>query len=492
MSDLDELMLLDSTIKQYERENFIDTLFPDTGKLSRDAYKHHMPFFMAGKTHWIRLILASNQTGKSLDSSYELSCHLTGIYPKWWNGKVLTRARNWLIVGETSDLLRRSLILTLLGPLGAYGTGMIRKSSLDLDTIKAVQRTNTSPGSFRVKHVSGEFCNVDFGTYEQPRESFQAVRANILFDEEPPLDIWSECMMRTATLGVDKLMIVNFTPLKGETVLLKQLVQGKLYQTGAISEDVHLTQLTWDDAPHLDEDTKRSLLDNTPVYLRDARSKGIPVVGEGAIYPCKEENLFIDPIRIPDHWKRDFALDFGWNDPTAITWYATDPDSGISYQYAEHYLSESPVSMHAAAIWDRNELAGFEIPGVCDPSGGGKSIASGEQTRKQYEEQYRIKLISAENALRGGHGIVYQKIIDGKFKVFNTCVNTKAEWRTYAIKKGKPSGADHAMDTWRYHWLSGVHIAKSMVDIEKERETIELREYQEISPHFGEDSWMLQ
>src|SRR5215467_13831811 len=74
----------------------------------------------------------------------------------------------------------------------------------------------------------------------------------------------------------------------------------------------------WDDVPHLDEQTKQDLYASIPPYQRDARSKGIPQLGSGAIYPVPESEIVCKPFEIPRYWPRAYALDVGWNRTAAI------------------------------------------------------------------------------------------------------------------------------------------------------------------------------
>jgi phage terminase large subunit-like protein len=426
-------------------------------------------------------------------SCYELVCHITGTYPDWWEGKVLQLPHNWWVVGENSNLIRQSIITTLLGPVGEYGTGLIRHKDLDFASLTDTTKVTTTVTAFRVKHSSGKYCQIDFKTYEMGRTAFQAAEVNVLFDEEPPPDIFSECLTRTASLGDEAMTLMNFTPLKGAGPLIEQFLDGGAIKTGPINETKHLTHLTWDDAPHLSEATKKELIEMYPVYIRDARTKGLPVVGEGAVYPIAEEKVFIDPLPfpVPDHWKRYFSLDFGWKDPTAITWHAIDPDSGIDYQYAEHYLSEAPVGTHAEIIKAQNKIAGFMIPGVCDPSGGGRSIVDGVQARQMYMTDYGIPMVSADNAIETGIAKTYQAMINGKLKVFTTCPFTRKEFRTYSRFKAGFKGADHAMDTLRYGQMTGRLIAKSKMEVDQAAAAADAAQQTNLSTFGSTDSWMM-
>jgi len=48
----------------------------------------------------------------------------------------------------------------------------------------------TGVGSFRVKHVDGNWSTVTFKSYEQGRTAFQSAAVNIWADEEIPEEIY--------------------------------------------------------------------------------------------------------------------------------------------------------------------------------------------------------------------------------------------------------------------------------------------------------------
>src|SRR5262245_47983102 len=103
---------------------------------------------------------------------------------------------------------------------------------------------------------------------------------------------------------------------------------------------------TWDDAPHLTEKAKKELWDSIPPYQRDARSKGIPALGAGAIYPVPESDIVVDDFPIPPHWPVAYGLDVGWNF-TAAPWGALDRQSDILYLWSEYKRGQAEASVHA-------------------------------------------------------------------------------------------------------------------------------------------------
>ena len=58
-----------------------------------------------------------------------------------------------------------------------------------------------------------------------------------------------------------------------------------------VSSTKYRVEATWSDAPHLSKQEREDLWNSMPVNQRDARAKGIPSLGSGAIYPLPEEKI---------------------------------------------------------------------------------------------------------------------------------------------------------------------------------------------------------
>jgi hypothetical protein len=220
----------------------------------------------------------------------------------------------------------------------------------------------------------------------------------------------------------------------------------------AVTESKYLVQATWDDVPHLDEKTKADLLSGMAPFQRDARTKGIPALGSGAIYPVPESDILVDPFVIPQFWRKAYGLDVGWN-KTACIWGAIDPTIDCLYLYAEYYKGHAEPSTHATAIRARGEW----IPGVIDPAARGRSQKDGEQLMANFLD-LGLLLEPAVNAVEAGLWDVLDRLQTGRLKVFRTLQNFLAEYRLYrrdekghVVKK-----MDHAMDATRYLVVSGI------------------------------------
>jgi hypothetical protein len=208
----------------------------------------------------------------------------------------------------------------------------------------------------------------------------------------------------------------------------------------------HVTQAGWDDAVHLTPAMKSDLLSEIPPYQRDARSKGIPMLGRGAIYPVGESEFVIAPFAIPDHYPRGYGLDVGWN-RTAAVWGALDRDNDTLYLYAEYVVGRTEPPLHAAGI----RAKGDWIPGVIDPAALGRSQVDGEQLMQNYID-LGLDIEKADNSVDAGIDIVWTRLVTGRVKVFSNLLNWLWEFRKYrrdehghVVKKD-----DHGMDASRY------------------------------------------
>jgi len=215
-----------------------------------------------------------------------------------------------------------------------------------------------------------------------------------------------------------------------------------------------VVNLTWEDAPHLSENDKKELLASYSPHERDARSKGIPQLGAGAIYPVVEGDIVVEAFKIPDHWPRAYALDVGWN-KTAALWGAYDAKSDIWYLYSEYYKGQAEPSTHVNAIQAR----GAWMSGVIDCHSKGRGQAHGEQLSVLYENLgLRLGLaLNGPGTLEPSILETFQRLVSGRLKVFSHLYNWLSEFRVYRRdKNGKiVDENDHLMDCTRFLITSG-------------------------------------
>jgi hypothetical protein len=270
------------------------------------------------------------------------------------------------------------------------------------------------------------------------------------------------------------MIMLTFTPLFGVTDIVRDFLNQQEGETGKF-----VIQATWDDVPHLTPAAKAELLASIPPYQREARSKGVPQLGSGAIYQVAESDVVVTDFKIPDYFPRGYGLDVGWN-RTAGIWGAKDPDSGVITLYSEHYVGQAEPILHAQAIKGRGDW----IPGVIDPAAGGRSQIDGAQLIEIYR-QCGLNIEPAINAVESGIYQVWQLMSSGKLKVFRSLGNWLSEFRLYQRDQdGKiVKQNDHLMDAMRYLITSGRDRMKTKP---KEPE----HEYRYEFPGQGGNQWM--
>jgi hypothetical protein len=197
-------------------------------------------------------------------------------------------------------------------------------------------------------------------------------------------------------------------------------------------------------------------------HMRDARTKGIPMLGAGAIYPVPESSFLCDPFEMPEFWPRAYGLDVGWN-KTAAIWGAWDREGDTVYLYSEHYMGQAAPSVHADAIRARGDW----MWGAIDPASAGSGQIDGKKLREVYTG-IGLNLVDADNAVEAGIHAVYQRLVSGRLKVFRTLRNWTAEVRIYRRdENGKVvKENDHLMDAMRYLIMTGMKLARIAPDFD--------------------------
>ncbi len=195
---------------------------------SRKLYPKHMELFRAGKDYRERCFMAANRVGKTLGGGgFEITCHLTGDYPDWWEGRRFDHPVRAWAAGKTNETTRDIVQKTLLGDViegarkSVTATGVIPGERLGQLTWK--QGVQNLIDTIKIRHVSGGWSVLGIKSYQQGRGSFEGTAQHFIWlDEEPPLNSYGECVMRTAT--TNGLIMLTFTPLEGHSETVMQFL----------------------------------------------------------------------------------------------------------------------------------------------------------------------------------------------------------------------------------------------------------------------------
>lgn len=282
-----------------------------------------------------KMLLAGNQTGKTVCGCFEDAYHLTGLYPDWWQGRRYGGPVQWMVATHTNELVRDRLQAELVGdPLDedAVGMGSIPRRCIGRTVNKA--GIPAAIDSVLVKHhTNGEYdgwSRCVFKAYEQGPRKFQAKGYHGLhLDEEPPFEIWSQALR--AIIATGGMILLTMTPEEGVTEIVDSFLN-------EINPGQALVRATWDDAPHIvaNPDHRKQLEGSMKESERDKRIRGIPEMGTGLIFNISDERLMYDASdfkEIPAYWPRICGIDLGYDHPFAAVWLAWDRDTDTVYLY---------------------------------------------------------------------------------------------------------------------------------------------------------------
>ena len=412
-----------------------------------------------------RWALGGNRTGKTEVGAVEAVWFARGTHPY----KRIEHATDGWVVSLTNEVQRDVAQKKVL-------------SYIDPEWIKGVKMREGRADDFEhgvidyilIESVHGGNSVIGFKSCDQGRERFQGTSKDwIWFDEEPPKEIYDECVMRT--LDCEGHIWGTMTPLKGLT-----WVYDSIYLNENDDPEVWYIAMSWEDNPYLSQkEIERLTLTLTDEEL-EARRHGRFVALSGLVYKeFHEEIHVIEPFEVPREWQDTISIDPGMDAPLSAHFYAVDHDGNV-FVVAEHYRSGWNILQHMRAIedlankldWKRdvrghlscimdaaadqhslqNERSVAEIFRECGMNVNtnvNKSKWAGIQTVKKY-----LELQPHYDEQRWPRG-------KPKLFIFSTCTMMIKEIKAYRWKETPNGGKeepikknDHAMDDLRYYIMS--------------------------------------
>jgi phage terminase large subunit-like protein len=432
-----------------------------------DPYPYQLNFHETGSEANQRLLMAANRIGKSYCGAAEMAYHVTGLYPKWWNGRRFDKPIVAWAGGVSNETTRDIVQFELLGSPDdpeAFGSGAIPRNY--------IIKTERKPGvpnaksMALIKHVSGGNSSLFFKAYEMGVDKWQGRSVDCVWlDEEPSRELYSQAVTRT--LDRRGMVYMTFTPENGMTETVASFMN-------RLQPGQSLTNATWDDASekimsmkgergHLSEVVMEQILSSYSPHEREMRRYGRPSIGSGLVFPLSEDDVIIDPMPIEEHWPRIAAIDFGWDHPTAVVWAAVDRDTDTFYLYDCYRASKASPSVHADHIRSRPHFVPIAYPhdGNRRDSMGNPGLA--DQYRNlgcnflldHFTNPPALGNDKGSNSIEEGLMAMLQSMEAGKFKVFSTLSDWFEEFRMYHRKNNKVVPIrDDLMSATRYAFQS--------------------------------------
>lgn len=306
---------------------------------------------------------------------------------------------------------------------------------------------------------------VEFMSYDQDVDKFAGTSRHFIhFDEEPPQDIYIECIARLVDTAGSWWM--TLTPVMG-----MQWMYDDIYLPGKNNPDSNISVIEvemWEN-PHLAPEEIKDFLDSLPSEDRDARVKGKFTRRGGVILPDFDakkhvlDEFVLPPAGIGEVYS---SLDHGFNNPTAWLWHYVSPD-GVVITFDEHYESEMIVEEHAAqvklmdAVHKRDPIIRVGDPAIAQRNG-----ATGDSIQAQYSIN-GVGVTLGNNDVIAGINKMNSYLRRERWYITRNCENLireipKYRWKTWANKKSERDNNpydvphkkdDHAIDSGRYFFM---------------------------------------
>jgi phage terminase large subunit-like protein len=458
-ADAKQLLLEAQTlITELERRYKVDKL-----KYYKPHPKQEMFHRCKKRNRWA---LGGNRTGKTECGAVELVWMARGIHPF----RHITRPMDLWAVSLTNEVQRdvaQQKVLSYLNPAWIKGVKM-REGRTDDPAHGVID-------FILVESVHGGNSVIGFKSCDQGRERFQGTsKDGIWFDEEPPKEIYTECLMRT--LDCQGEIWGTMTPLKGLTWVYEDI-----YLNYGNDPEAWYIAISWEDNPYLSESERQRMLSNLTEEEIEARRHGKFVALSALVYKeFKEDVHVIEPFPVPREWQDMITIDPGMDHPLAALWCAVDHDGNV-YVVAEHYRRGWNIAQHMREIeristeldWNR-DIRGH-VSCLMDAAADQRTI-QGERTVAELFRDAGLNVNTNVNKSKwAGIQMVKNYLTlrphpdekrwpDGKPKlfIFSTCVNLIREMKGYRWKENNSDTGreetqkinDDCVDALRYYIMS--------------------------------------
>ena len=409
-----------------------------------------------------RWALGGNRTGKTEAGAAECAWLARGNHPY----RETAGPMNGWVVSLTAEMQRdvaQKKLMSYLNPAWIKGVRMREGKADDPEggIIDYIQ----------VECVHGGVSTIGFKNCAQGREKFQGTSQDFIwFDEEPPEDVYLECLMRTLDNG--GLIFGTMTPLKGMT-----WVYNTVFLNEANDPEVWYITMSWEDNPHLSAEAVAQMKRSLSEEELSARKDGRFVSVRGLVYGEFDEGVHvIEPFDIPREWQDMISIDPGMTKPLSCHWYAADHEGNV-YVVAEHYRAGLSVEDHMEIIEQISRRLDWKR------DGSGRLIALMDaaadqhtlQAEKSVAELFREQGLNVNTRVNKSKWVGIQRVRqylkrrpcfdqerwpEGKpgLFIFSTCPMMIREikqyrWKSEGEAEEPVKKDDHAMDELRYYLM---------------------------------------
>jgi phage terminase large subunit-like protein len=412
-----------------------------------EPQEQQIPFHKSDKR--VRWIFGGNRSGKSIASHVEVMQLALGIHPY---RKMVVPNHGWVVSVDFQTSTDVSEFIML--------------QYLPKSKIKHTSAGNPIDGNRVITLTNGS--TIGFKSADSGATKFQGTSRHwILYDEEPPYDVYNECNMRL--IDTNGLTICAETPTLGMSWTFDEIVEME-----GVNPNIEVFHFSMLKNPHLKKEAVQEAIAKMSDEEKEMRIEGKHIQLSGQVFKEYDREVHvIDGFEIPNsfEWSKFRGIDHGTNNPTACVWVAINRE-GDWYIYDEYYESDKTIAENCTAI---KTISGGDKYDWTAIDGSTKNT---ESVRKSsYYEEYKKNGIYAkpvwlnEVNIRLAIDSIRQllkkneKTAKPKLYIFRHCTAflkefSRYRWKSYRAKDDKnnpdkPQGyMDHAITAFEFIVLS--------------------------------------
>lgn len=406
-----------------------------------------------------KLFIGGNRSGKTVGAIAEDVMWLTGQH-HFRLDLPQPPVRGRIVTVDIEDGVKK----IILPELAKYTPISLLKNGSWEDSYDKQSRTlNLTNGSF-----------VELMSYEQQEAKFAGTSRHFVhFDEEPPEDIFNECLMRL--VDTDGSYWMAMTPLIEMT-----WVKSRIYEPWKDGDkSIFVLEVNTDDNPYVKQEAMDRLTRGLSEEERSTRKSGAFITHTGQIFAgsfsardaedggCIYPDILQDFDKYRNQWGHFVCMDSGWANPTVFLFCCFDQNENIIV-YDEIYLSRHSISQLAEIYLQKCESLRIHPTYIVgDPSIRNTNAITTTSVQTEYAE-HGVPIALGNNDVTAGISRMQNRFLARKLFITMRCKETLKEipnyrWDRFASrkiearrnKKEMPiKKDDHCMDALRYGVMS--------------------------------------
>lgn len=405
-----------------------------------------------------KLYIGGNRSGKTVGGGSEIVMWLTGEH-RFRSDIPKPPIRARMVAVDIEDGIKKIAIPEIKKWMP---TKYLKDGSWDKSYDKQSRTLSLTNGSF-----------LEFMSYEQEVEKFAGTSRHVTwFDEEPPEDIFNECILRL--VDTDGSYWITMTPL-----IEMSWTKDRIYDPWVNGDrSIYVLEVNTEQNPYIKIEALDRLTRGLSEEERAARRSGTYISHTGLVYDRNSfnpapvldgGNVIEDPLTDYEVWAqyKKFGhfvmMDHGLHNPTCFLFACFDHDGRIII-YDEIYERQNLVGDNARLFLRRVEELGITPTYVVgDPSIQNRSAITGTSVQTEYAER-GVYIALGNNDVAAGIARVQTRFQRKLLFVSRRCENTLRELNNYRwdrFASGKIAARrnakempmkknDHAMDALRY------------------------------------------